>query len=92
MVYYLRTVKTLVLRIPDELAAELEATAERLNVTQSEVARQRLAVRSGPAPPRDGYLLIADLVGTVDDGSSDRSRRKKHYLRITGYGLPGRRR
>jgi hypothetical protein len=91
IVYYDGIVKTLVLRIPDELAAELEATAERLNVTKSEVARQRLAACSSADSPGSGFLLIADLVGTVEDGPADRSSRKKHYLRATGYGRRKRR-
>ena len=78
--------KTLVLRIPEELEAELEAEAKRLNLTKSEVARQRLVAGAVSKSPEDGYNLIADLVGSVEDGPTDRSARKKHYLKATGYG------
>jgi len=78
--------QTLVLRISDDLAKDLEAEAKRLNVTKSEVARRRL---SGTAPESDlasGFDLIADLVGTVEGGPADMSARKKHHLKATGYG------
>jgi len=43
-----------------------------------------LAARSrAPAAPAD---TIADLVGSVDGLPMDLSRRKKAYLRTTGYG------
>jgi predicted DNA-binding protein len=78
--------QTLVLRIPDELAEELEAEAKRLNLTKSEIARRRLSASSAPAEPASGFDLIADLVGSVDQGPADMSTRKKDYLKSTGYG------
>ena len=81
--------QTLVLRIPDELAAELEAEATKCNLTKSEIARRRLisggsqAVNSSP-----GFELIADLIGTVEGGPADMSARKKDYLKAKGYGKP----
>lgn len=79
--------QTLVLRIPDDLAREMEAEARESNLTKSEVARRRLvaagALRSGPAA---GFDLIADLIGTVTDGPADMSARKKEYLKLRGYG------
>jgi len=79
--------KTLVLRIPDDLACELEAEAKRTHLTKSEVARRRL-VAAGPIvdSPASGFDLIADLVGTIDEGPADVSTRKKHYLKESGYG------
>jgi len=79
--------KTLVLRIPDDLARELEAEAERTHVTKSEVARRRLiaaGLKADHAP--SGMELIADLIGTVQGGPADLSARKKDYLQATGYG------
>jgi hypothetical protein len=79
--------QTLVLRIPDELAAEIEAEARRLNSTKSEVARARLAAgRSSSEAPGSGFDLIRDLVGTDTGGPPDLSARKKHYLKATGFG------
>jgi len=78
--------QTLVLRIPDELARELEAEASKLHLTKSEVARRRLVSGAAKDAPLVGFDLIADLVGTVEGGPGDMSVRKKHYLKSTGYG------
>ena len=79
--------QTLVLRIPDDLAREMEAEARESHLTKSEVARRRLIAagsqRSGPAA---GFDLIADLIGTVAGGPADMSARKKEYLKLKGYG------
>ena len=79
--------QTLVLRISDELAADLEAEARRLNSTKSEVARARLAA-GGKASKKakTGFDLIRDLVGADTSGPGDLSARKKHYLKTTGFG------
>lgn len=79
--------QTLVLRIPDDLAADIAAEARRLNTTKSKVARARLAAARGPGnAPGAGFDLIADLVGADRGGPADMSARKKHYLKATGYG------
>lgn len=79
--------QTLVLRIPDDLAADIAAEARRLNTTKSKVARARLAAaRASSDAPGAGFDLIADLVGTDTGGPRDLSARKKHYLKSTGFG------
>lgn len=80
--------KTLVLRISEELAAEIEDEARRLNRTKSEVARARLAAANGKPAGADesSFALISDLIGTEQGGPPDVSKRKKHYLRVRGYG------
>jgi hypothetical protein len=79
--------QTLVLRIPDDLARELEAQAKKSHLTKSEVARRRL-VAAGPQSNdvSSGFDLIADFIGTVENGPADMSSRKKDYLKSTGYG------
>jgi len=66
--------KTLVLRIPDDLARDLEAEAERTHLTKYEVARRRL-IAAGLQAQTSGMALIADLVGTVEGGPVQRLRR-----------------
>lgn len=78
--------RTLVLRIPDALAADLTAEAKRLALTKSEVARRRLTTPGTSVVPSPGFALIADLVGSVKGTPPDLSSRKKHYLRTKGYG------
>lgn len=85
--------QTLVLRIPDKLAAELAAEARRLKSTKSAVARARLSAHAEPVEiPKTGYDLIADLIGVETGGPVDVSARKKQYLTETGYGRDKRRR
>jgi hypothetical protein len=84
--------QTLVLRIPDNLARELEAEATRSRLTKSEIARRRLIAAGSPAPVAAGFELIADLIETVTGGPTDMSARKKDYLKTLGYGKPRRHR
>ena len=79
--------QTLVLRIPDDLARELEAEARKSHLTKSEIARRRLiAAGSQSHDTTLGFDLIADLIGTVEGGPADMSSRKKDYLKTKGYG------
>lgn len=77
--------KSLTVRLPETLIAEIEAESRARRRSKSDVVRERLTVvtrpRSRPAPP-----VIADLVGSVDGLPADLSQRKKSYLRATGYG------
>ncbi len=79
--------QTLVLRIPDDLARELEAESKKTHLTKSEVARRRLiAAGSQSQGTSSGFDLIADLIGTVEGGPTDMSTRKKEHLKTKGYG------
>jgi Arc/MetJ-type ribon-helix-helix transcriptional regulator len=77
--------KTLTVRLPEALVADIEAESRDRRRSKSDVVRERLALvarrRGGQAPP-----AIADLVGSVDRLPSDLSRRRKSYLKATGYG------
>lgn len=78
--------KTLVVRIPDSLAAEIEAISRERGISKSEVVRDRLRSSSNSEPVPDPLADIADLIGSVKGGPGDLSARKKHYLRAWGYG------
>jgi hypothetical protein len=76
--------KTLTVRLPERLAADIEAESRERRVTKSDIVRERLERASAPS---SGSLdAIADLIGSVDGLPADLSARKKHYLRTTGYG------
>ncbi len=79
--------KTLTVRLPEALVAEIEAEAAEREVRKSDIVRERLS-RGGTAPPCAPAALdaIADLVGSVDGLPADLSGRKKAYLTATGYG------
>ncbi len=79
--------KTMTLKLPDGLAAEIAAESRRRGLSKSEVARERLE-RGRPAEGQAGNLDdISDLIGSVvDDLPADLSARTNEYLRKTGFG------
>jgi hypothetical protein len=79
-------VKTLTVRLPDGLVAEIGAESRERRCSKSDVVRERL---DGPATRRSqsaAFHAIADLVGSVDGLPADLSGRTKAYLKATGYG------
>lgn len=77
--------KTLTVRVPEKLAAQLDAEARKRKVSKSDIVRERLM----RAPSGEGHSsldAIADLIGSVKDLPPDLSSRTKYYLRATGYG------
>ena len=77
--------KTLTVRLPEPLVASLEAESRERRCSKSDVIRERLALAGRSRPGRPAPA-IADLVGSVDRLPADLSRRKKAYLKATGYG------
>jgi Ribbon-helix-helix protein, copG family len=76
--------KTLTVRLPETLLAQIEAESRARKVSKSDVVRDRLV---GPALPRStSFAAIADLAGSVDGLPEDLSANIKHYLKTTGYG------
>ena len=85
--------KTLTVRLPEPLVADIEAESRGRRISKSDVVRERLQFASESAQRRAPTLgAIADLVGSVDGLPVDLSARKKHYLRERGYGQDRRRR
>ena len=83
----MRRMKTLTVRLPEPLAAQIEAQSLGRGISKSDVVRERLQAASGQAGRRAAPVeAIADLVGSVDGLPADLSGRKKRYLRTTGYG------
>jgi len=78
--------RTLTVRLPEPLVAEIEAEAEARRQSKSDVVRERLSVGRGARRRRPGVEAIADLIGAVDRLPGDLSARTKAYLESTGYG------
>ena len=79
--------KTITVRLPEAMAAEIESESRTAGISKSDVVRRRLeeaAPRRAPAL----FDLATDLIGSVDDARvpSDLSSRKKSYLKRRGYG------
>lgn len=75
--------KSLTVRLPEPLLADIEAESQGRNVSKSDVVRERLERARRQRPSLDA---IADLIGSVDALPADLSGRKKDYLHATGYG------
>ena len=71
--------KTITVRLPEPLVAEIEAESRGRKCSKSDVGRAK--------PSRSTPLhAIADLIGSVAGLPADLSARKKRYLKATGYG------
>lgn len=80
--------KTLTVRLPEPLVAEIEAESRVRRLSKSDVVRERLGHGGPRARQRQPGAIdsIADLIGAVDGLPADLSGRTKHYLRATAYG------
>ena len=79
--------KTITIRLPEPLAAEIEAESRERQISKSDVVRERLQLATkGPRRRPTPTEAIADLIGSVDGLPADLSARKKEYLKSTGYG------
>ena len=79
--------KTLTVRLPEPLAAQIDAESRRRQVSKSDVIRERLEAGAGRRQAESTSLdAIGDLIGSVDGLPVDLSARRKHYLKATGYG------
>ena len=79
--------KTLTVRLPEALVADIEAESRARKLSKSDIIRERLS--AGDGARGDAPVLpaaIADLIGSVDGLPADLSARKKKHLEATGYG------
>jgi Arc/MetJ-type ribon-helix-helix transcriptional regulator len=79
--------KTITVRLPEPLVAEIEAESRGRKCSKSDIVRERLQRVGRTKSARSTPLgAIADLVGSVQGLPPDLSARKKRYLKDTGYG------
>jgi len=79
--------KTLTVRLPESLIAEIEMESRGRKCSKSDVVRQRLQGAARPTRRQsDPFDAIVDLIGSVDGLPADLSARKKRTLKTTGYG------
>lgn len=80
-------VKTLTVKLPDELASRLNKRAERLGVSKSELVRefveQALNVAGAAEEAPSAYDLMNDGCGIADSGVTDLATNPKH---MEGFG------
>lgn len=79
--------KTLTVRLPEALVAEIEPESRGRKRSKSDVVREQLGGAARSPRARSSPLdAVADLIGSVDGLPVDLSVRRKQYLRRTGYG------
>lgn len=78
--------KTLTVRLPEPLVADIEAESRGRKISKSDVVRERLETQPRKRRRATSFNAIADLIGSVDGLPADLSAHKKDYLRSTGYG------
>ena len=78
--------KTLTVRLPEPLVADIEAESRGRKITKSDVIRERLELAPRARPRAASLDSITDLIGSVDGLPTDLSARRKEYLQRTGYG------
>ena len=87
MLYYTLIMKTLTVRLPETLVAEIEEESRGRKVSKSDIVRERLSLTPRTSRSRSSRAdSIADLVGSVEGLPADLSSRKKEYLKAAGYG------
>jgi Arc/MetJ-type ribon-helix-helix transcriptional regulator len=79
-------VKTITVRLPAALVADLETESRKRHCSKSDIVRERLTRAARARSAAEPADAIADLVGSVNGLPTDLSSRKKAYLRNTGYG------
>lgn len=78
--------KTLTVRLPEPLVAQIDAESRERKMSKSDIVRERLQVTAKPGRRRSAGLEgIKDLVGSVGGLPPDLSAQKKRYLKATGY-------
>jgi Arc/MetJ-type ribon-helix-helix transcriptional regulator len=80
--------KTITVRLPEPLVAEIEAESRGRKCSKSDIVRERLQQVGRAKRGRSSMQLgaIADLIGSVGGLPRDLSARKKHYLKARRYG------
>jgi len=79
--------KTVTVRLPELLLAEIEAEGRQRKISKSDVIRERLERAKKSSRGHAAHLDdIADLIGSVHGLPADLSSRVDYYLRKTGYG------
>jgi Arc/MetJ-type ribon-helix-helix transcriptional regulator len=78
--------KTLTVRLPEDLIAQIEAESQRRRLSKSDVVRERLTTTRSRENRSTLLDAVADIIGSVDELPSDLSARKKKYLKSSGYG------
>src|SRR5713226_872399 len=74
--------KTLTVRLPEPLVADIEAESRGRKISKSDVVRERLERAPRKRRRTRSLNAIADLIGSVDGLPTDLTARKKEYFLV----------
>jgi Arc/MetJ-type ribon-helix-helix transcriptional regulator len=78
--YYRENMKSLTVRLPDQLVREIEAESRERDCAKSDVVRERLQRGARPASGSHARLnLVADLIGSVDGLPADERQKEEVF-------------
>jgi Arc/MetJ-type ribon-helix-helix transcriptional regulator len=83
--------KTLTVRLPEALVADIESESRERKLSKSDVVRERLTRPRGARRASESFEAIAHLAGSVTGLPADLSSRMREALAATGYGKNRRR-
>ena len=72
--------KTLTIRLPDTLVAEIENESRARRISKSDIVRERIQMKTSSAENGNIRSIIGDLVGSVRGLPAGLSSGKKRYL------------
>ena len=79
-VYYTQGMRSLTVRLSDQLVIEIEAECRERNCAKSDVVRERLQRGAEPTSSSFARLnLIADLIGSVDGLPADERQKEEVF-------------
>lgn len=82
--YYIWAVKTITVRLPDEMDSALEAVSEQRRVSKSVILREALEkTLAREVSQTTLYSLMKDRLGCIDSGIPDLATNPDH---LEGYG------
>jgi ribbon-helix-helix CopG family protein len=78
--------KTLTVRLPEKLAAQIELESRERKISKSDIVRERLGDIGSRHRQPSSLDAISSVIGSVNGLPADLSARKKRYLNVTAFG------
>jgi predicted transcriptional regulator len=78
--------KSLTVRLPEDIVSQLEAEAKRRKMSKSDIVRERLSHDRNVAADAAWQDTLSGVIGAVDGLPADLSSNTREHLKTRGYG------
>ncbi len=78
--------KSLTVRLPEDIISQLEAEAKRRKMSKSDIVRERLSQERNLAADPAWHDALSGVIGAVDGLPADLSSNTREYLKTRCYG------